>query len=113
MNIGILGMYMYLPIIALVVGLVFVFFSGDVFRYPCQDPLNWETPECKPPICKAAGMCTEDLMKFETTTIEEKVTEDVIASDNMPVVDPVIEDTPVITDPIDQLNTCEGSSNVQ
>ncbi len=103
-------MYMYLPIIALIVGLGFVFFSGDVFRYPCQDPLNWENAECKPPVCKAAGLCTEDLIKFDTTTIEEKITEDVIATDNMSAVDAFIEDTPVIND---QLNTCEGSSNVQ
>ena len=113
MNIGILGMYMYLPIFALIVGLGFVFFSGDVFRYECQDPAYWGTPECEPPICKAAGLCTEDLIQFDTTTIEEKVAEDVVATDNMAVVDAVIEDTPVITDPIDQLNACEGSSNVQ
>jgi hypothetical protein len=55
-------------------------------------------------------LCTEDLIKFDTTTIEEKITEDVIATDNMSAVDAFIEDTPVIND---QLNTCEGSSNVQ
>jgi cobalamin biosynthesis protein CobD/CbiB len=32
------------------------------FRYPCQDPTNWETPECKPPICSAAGVCPVDLV---------------------------------------------------
>lgn len=110
MNIGILGMYMYLPIFALIVGLGFVFLSGDVFRYPCQDPVYWGTAECEPPICKAAGLCTEDLIKFDTATIEEKITEDVIATDDMSDVDAFIEDTPVNTD---QLNTCEGSSNVQ
>lgn len=33
------------------------------YRYPCQDPKNWETPECKPPICSAAGACPVDLVK--------------------------------------------------
>ena len=33
------------------------------FRYPCQDPKNWETPECKPPICTATQTCPVDLVK--------------------------------------------------
>ena len=31
------------------------------YRYPCQDPTNWELAECKPPICTATGTCPEDL----------------------------------------------------
>lgn len=34
---------------------------GDTFRYPCQDPKNWETAECKPPICTATGTCPDDV----------------------------------------------------
>jgi len=33
------------------------------YRYPCQDPANWETAECKPPICTASGSCPVDLVK--------------------------------------------------
>ena len=33
------------------------------FRYPCQDPTNWEKAECKPPICTASGTCPVDLVK--------------------------------------------------
>ncbi len=32
------------------------------YRYPCQDPANWEKAECKPPICEVAGTCPEDLV---------------------------------------------------
>lgn len=32
------------------------------YRYPCQDPVNWEKAECKPPLCTAAGACPEDLV---------------------------------------------------
>ena len=107
MNIGILGMYMYLPIFALIVGMAFVFFSDDVFRYECQDPANWENPECKPPICKAAGMCTEDLIKFEPATIEEKVTEEVVANDETPIEENTnTETSPEITDYFNQ--NCNG-----
>ena len=33
------------------------------YRYECQDPKNWETPECKPPICTATQTCPIDLIK--------------------------------------------------
>ena len=34
----------------------------DRFRYPCQDPKNWESPECKPPVCTATQTCPNDLV---------------------------------------------------
>jgi hypothetical protein len=35
----------------------------DVYRYPCQDPANWESPDCMPPNCEAYGICTKDIMR--------------------------------------------------
>jgi len=35
----------------------------EVYRYPCQDPANWETPDCLPPNCEGFGICTKDVMK--------------------------------------------------
>lgn len=42
------------------------------YRYPCQDPANWEKAECNPPICEASGTCTKDLITITTdgTTVE-------------------------------------------
>ena len=37
----------------------------DRFRYPCQNPTNWNNPECKPPVCTATGTCPEQLVKPE------------------------------------------------
>ena len=37
----------------------------DRFRYPCQDPQNWELDECKPPICTASGTCPDQLVTIE------------------------------------------------
>ena len=31
------------------------------YRYPCKDPTNWESADCKPPICTASGTCPEDI----------------------------------------------------
>ncbi|KAF2377254.1 hypothetical protein BSN82_17865, partial [Acinetobacter baylyi] len=32
------------------------------YRYPCQDPKNWETADCKPPVCEVNGYCPVDLV---------------------------------------------------
>jgi hypothetical protein len=47
------------------------------FRYPCQDPTNWESAECKPPICTSTGTCPVDLVKTSdgtTATVEPEGT---------------------------------------
>jgi hypothetical protein len=35
------------------------------YRYPCQDPANWETADCKPPVCEVLGTCPEDIVGEE------------------------------------------------
>ena len=45
------------------------------YRYPCQDPVNWEKAECKPPVCEASGLCTKDLLgnlSTDGTTVESE-----------------------------------------
>lgn len=41
------------------------------YRYPCQDPANWEAAECNPPICEATGTCTKDIVGDISTTTNE------------------------------------------
>ena len=43
--------------------LTLAFFSGDRFRYPCQDPANWDKDFCKPPICDVTRTCPEHIFK--------------------------------------------------
>jgi len=38
------------------------------YRYPCQDPANWEAKDCNPPICEASGTCTKDLIDATIST---------------------------------------------
>lgn len=73
MKTGFLDMYKYLPVGALVIGIIVVFFAGDVYRYPCQDPANWSTPECEPPTCVASATCPANLvtMNGESVSAEE------------------------------------------
>jgi hypothetical protein len=47
---------------------------SENYRYPCQDPDNWEKKECKKPYCSANGTCPEDLTHYEkqNVTIDKK-----------------------------------------
>jgi hypothetical protein len=38
-------------------------FSGDRFRYPCQDPANWDKDICKMPLCDVTRTCPEHIFK--------------------------------------------------
>ena len=41
----------------------------DRFRYPCQDPANWNSAECQKPICEATRTCPELLFKNKQMSI--------------------------------------------
>lgn len=47
------------------------------YRYPCQDPTNWDAPDCKPPLCEVNGACPEDLVGTDVfnETSAESITE--------------------------------------
>jgi len=49
-------------LLVLVLILLSVASCEDRFRYPCQDPTNWDKAECKPPICTATATCPNDLI---------------------------------------------------
>jgi hypothetical protein len=33
------------------------------YRYPCQNPANWDSPECQKPICEVNQTCPEHIFK--------------------------------------------------
>ena len=43
------------------------------YRYPCQDPENWEQKQCKKPYCSANGTCPEDLTHYEKNKVNGQV----------------------------------------
>jgi hypothetical protein len=51
-----LGLLLLLP-------LTLAVFSGDRFRYPCQDPANWDKDMCKFPVCDVTRTCPEHIFK--------------------------------------------------
>lgn len=38
-------------------------FGGDRFRYPCQDPANWNKDFCQKPLCDVTRTCPEHIFK--------------------------------------------------
>lgn len=48
-------------LLALPIGLAMC--GGDKFRYPCQDPANWDKDFCKMPICDVTRTCPEHIFK--------------------------------------------------
>jgi len=48
-------------VFAVAIAVVFYLSEDGFYRYPCQDPLNWASAECQPPICTATRTCPSDL----------------------------------------------------
>ena len=38
-------------------------YSEERFRYPCQDPANWDKDICKMPLCDVNRTCPEHIFK--------------------------------------------------
>jgi hypothetical protein len=43
--------------------IILTFFGGDRFRYPCQDPNNWDKQICKLPTCDVTRTCPQHIFK--------------------------------------------------
>lgn len=41
-----------------------LFACEERYRYPCQNPYNWDEEQCKKPYCSANGTCPEDLKHY-------------------------------------------------
>ena len=54
---------LYAAIALLTLPLALAFCSGERFRYPCQDPDNWEKDFCKMPRCDVTRTCPEHIFK--------------------------------------------------
>lgn len=35
----------------------------EVYRYPCQDPKNWDTEQCQSPHCDVWGGCPDQILE--------------------------------------------------
>jgi hypothetical protein len=104
-----LRLYMFLPVVALVLGIVYVFAAPDKYRYECQDPANWEQAYCQPPLCEAVAACTKDLI-YNGETVVNNVMESGIDLTPEPVEEPVAEPEVPIEEILDEVTTEEQSN---
>jgi len=57
-------MKLQLAVASLLTGVLLLAGCGQqYYRYPCQNPDNWEKVECKKPICEANRDCPEYIFK--------------------------------------------------
>jgi hypothetical protein len=49
---------------------LFLIGCSEAYRYPCQDPENWDKKICQKPYCSANGTCPEDLTHYEKNKME-------------------------------------------
>lgn len=49
--------------VLLVIPIGFSMVSKESFRYPCQDPANWDSPQCQKPLCDVTRTCPEHIFK--------------------------------------------------
>jgi hypothetical protein len=45
------------------------------YRYPCQDPANWEKEMCKKPLCEVHRQCPDLIFKEDSAVVGIKPTE--------------------------------------
>jgi hypothetical protein len=50
-------------LLLIIAPLALAIFGGDRFRYPCQDPANWDSQQCKLPTCDVTRTCPEHIFK--------------------------------------------------
>lgn len=54
---------LYYLLVLLVLPIALAIFGGDRFRYPCQDPANWDKEICQKPKCDVTRTCPEHVFK--------------------------------------------------
>lgn len=100
-----LKLYMFLPVVALVLGIIYVFTAEDSYRYECQDPANWEQAYCHPPLCEAVAACTKDLIYNGEEVVSQIMESGVqlIPLDMTPAEETVVEPTAPADVPIEDI----------
>lgn len=59
--------------VMLTLSLLLVAGCEDHYRYPCQDPANWNSKECQRPQCESEGICPDQLTGIDIDLTQGKV----------------------------------------
>jgi hypothetical protein len=58
-----------LTIAVLCLPVLFAAGCEERYRYPCQDPKNWESAECKKPLCEVHRQCPDLIFKEDSEKV--------------------------------------------
>lgn len=61
--------YVKLAIAVLALPVLFMTGCDQSFRYPCQDPENWNSAQCQKPTCEVNRECPEHIYNGKTQEI--------------------------------------------
>lgn len=64
---------------------------GQYYRYPCQDPSNWNNNECKKPLCEVNRDCPEYI--FKGGSLEQITKQPVVKMESTQSEKPTIKST--------------------
>lgn len=51
-----------MKLLAILLFSFFIMGCADRYRYPCQNPKNWNEAICQKPYCSSTGTCPDDLI---------------------------------------------------
>lgn len=54
-----------MKMVFVIAGCLLLLGCEERYRYPCQNPYNWDEEFCKKPYCSGNGTCPEDLSHYE------------------------------------------------
>lgn len=72
----------------IILPLAMAVFGGDRFRYPCQDPANWDKDFCQKPLCDVTRTCPEHIFKGQRDPRQGMPTESAATASPTPLVPP-------------------------
>ena len=58
--------------------------SKEEFRYPCQNPANWDKDFCKMPLCDVNRTCPEHIFKGQRDPRQGPPKDDIKANNSTP-----------------------------
>jgi hypothetical protein len=73
--------------------LALAYFSngGESFRYPCQNPENWDKQMCKLPTCDVTRTCPEHIFKGQRDPRLGPLTNDTPQTNNTSPIKPITQ----------------------
>lgn len=58
-----------IALVVVMLPVVIIAGCSDRYRYPCQNPANWETAQCQKPLCEVNRDCPDLIFKEKSSSV--------------------------------------------